>query len=141
MLFTESLLAVFVLVTITFVLAIWMGIERNKVIYSKEVRIKDIALTKETWPARAKQISNAYHNQYELPVLFYVLVAFALITRKADLIFVVLAWVFVISRVIHAYIHTTSNHVPRRFFMYLVGLFTLIAMWIYFAIRVIFGIL
>jgi len=134
------LLPVFVLVLLTLFLALWMGYERNKVLYSKEVRIKDIALTKESWPERPKQISNAYHNQYELPVLFYVLVAFALITRKADLIFVVLSWVFVISRLVHAFIHTTSNRVPRRFFAYLVGLVVLTIMWVYFAIQILGGI-
>lgn len=134
------LLPVFVLVLLTLVLALWMGYERNRALMSKNVRMKDVALTKENWPERAKQISNAYHNQYELPVLFYVLTAFALITRKADLIFVVLAWVFVISRLVHAYIHTTSNNVPRRFFAYVVGLLVLTIMWVYFAIQILSGI-
>jgi hypothetical protein len=134
------LLPVFVLVALTLVLALWMGYERNRVVYSKEVRIKDIALTKEGWPDRAKQLSNAYHNQYELPVLFYILVALALITKKADLIFVVLSWVFVLSRLVHAYIHTTTNRVPRRFFAYLVGLVVLTIMWAMFAIRILTGI-
>ncbi len=134
------LLPVFVLVALTLCLAIWMGYERNRVVYSREVKIKDIALTKENWPEQAKKVSNAYHNQYELPVLFYVLVAFAMITRKADLIFVVLSWAFVISRLIHAYIHTTSNRVPRRFFAYLVGLVVLTIMWVYFAIQILTGI-
>lgn len=130
------LLPVFVLVALTLLLAIWMGYERNRLVFSREVKIKDIALTKENWPEQAKKISNAYHNQYELPVLFYVLVVLAMITRKADLIFVVLSWVFVISRLVHAYIHTTSNRVPRRFFAYLVGLAVLAILWVYFAIQI-----
>lgn len=134
------LLPVFVLVLLTLFLALWMGYERNRALTSKDVRIKDVALTKENWPERAKQVSNAYHNQYELPVLFYVLVAFAMFTRKADLIFVVLSWVFVISRLVHAYIHTTSNRVPRRFFAYAVGLLVLTVMWVYFAIQILSGI-
>ena len=135
------LLPVFVLVALTLFLALWMGYERNRVIFSKEVKIKDIALSKEGWPDQAKKVSNSYHNQYELPVLFYILVVIAMIARKADLIFVVLSWVFVISRYVHAYIHTTSNHVPRRFLVYLVGLVTLIVLWVYVAIRILFGIL
>lgn len=134
------LLPVFVLIALTFALAVWMGYERNRAIYAKEVRIKDIALTKESWPARAKQVSNAYHNQFELPVLFYVLVALALITKKADLIFVVLSWVFVLSHIVHAYIHTTSNRVPRRFFVYVVGLLVLLVMWAIFAVQILTGI-
>lgn len=134
------LLPVFVLVALTLSLAIWMGYERNRVVYSREVKIKDIALTKENWPEQAKKVSNAYHNQYELPILFYILVAFAMLTRKADLIFVVLSWAFVISRLIHAYIHTTTNRVPRRFFAYLVGLVVLTIMWVYFAVQILTGI-
>jgi len=134
------LLPVFVLVAQIFFLALWMGYERNRAIYAKEVRIKEIALTKEPWPERAKKVANSYHNQYELPVLFFVLVAFAMITRKADLIFVVLSWVFVISRIVHMSIHTTSNNVPRRFFVYAFGLLVLIVMWIYFAIQILTGI-
>ncbi|MGE0338835.1 MAG: MAPEG family protein [Xanthobacteraceae bacterium] len=133
------LLPVFVLVAQIFVLSLWMGYERNRAIAAREVRIKDIALTKETWPGRAKQISNAYHNQFELPVLFFVLVAFALITKKADLIFVVLSWVFVILRVVHMLIHTTSNRVPQRFFAYVAGLLTLVIMWAYFAFQILTG--
>jgi hypothetical protein len=133
------LLPVFVLVALTLCLALWMGYERNRLVYSREVKIKDIALTKENWPEQAKKVSNAYHNQYELPVLFYTLVAFAMLTRKADLIFVVLSWVFVISRLIHAYIHTTTNRVPRRFLAYLIGLVVLVIMWVYFAIQILSG--
>jgi hypothetical protein len=134
------LLPVFVQAALILALALWMGYERNRLVYSREVKIKDIALTKENWPDRAKKISNSYHNQYELPVLFFVLVAFAMITRKADLIFVVLSWLFVISRLVHAYIHTTTNRVPRRFFAYLVGLVILVIMWIMFAFRILTGV-
>jgi hypothetical protein len=134
------LLPVFVLVALTLALAVWMGYVRNRLVYAREVKIKDIALTKESWPARAKQLSNAYENQYELPVLFYVLVALALITKKTDLIFVVLSWVFVLSRLVHAYIHTTSNYVPRRFFAYLLGLIVLVIMWVMFALQILAGV-
>lgn len=133
------LLPVFVLVAQIFLLSMWMGYERNSAIFAKKVHIRDVALSKEGWPERAKQISNAYHNQFELPVLFFILVAFALITKKADLIFVVLSWVFVILRVVHMMIHTTSNRVPRRFFAYVAGLFTLIVMWAYFAFQILTG--
>ena len=47
-------------------------------------------------------------------MLFYVLTILAIITRQADLLFVVLAWVFVVLRVVHAYVHVTSNHVGAR---------------------------
>jgi hypothetical protein len=57
-----------------------------------------------------------------------------LLTRKADLVFVVLSWIFVLSRLVHAYIHVTSNRVSRRFFAYS-GTVTLLIMWRIFALR------
>ncbi len=134
------LLPVFVLIALNLVVAVLLFVERNRVLYSGKLKIRDIALTKEAWPDRAKQLGNAFQNQFEYPVLFYVLVAFALITRKADLIFVVLSWVFVVSRILHAYIHITSNRVPRRFFAFIFGVLVLTVMWIYFAIQILTGI-
>ena len=43
-------------------------------------------------------------------MLFYVLTILAWITKQADLLFVVLAWIFVALRLLHAAIHVTSNH-------------------------------
>jgi hypothetical protein len=69
-------------------------------------------------------------------VLFYVLVALALTTRKADMLFVVMAWVFVASRLVHAAIHTTSNKLAWRFQAFVVGVLILAAMWTIFGIRI-----
>ena len=43
-----------------------------------------MALREPNWPARVTQISNAYHNQLETPLLFYVLILLAMITETAD---------------------------------------------------------
>ena len=53
-------------------------------------------LREPNWPKRALQVDNPISNQFELPVLFYVLTILAIITRQADLLFVLLAWVFVL---------------------------------------------
>jgi hypothetical protein len=134
------LLPVFVLVALHIALALMLFVERNRVLYSGKLKIRDIALTRETWPERAKQLGNAFQNQFEFPILFYILVGFALITRKADLVFVVLSWLFVLSRFVHAYIHVTSNRVPRRFFAFVFGFLVLAIMWIYFAVQILAGV-
>jgi hypothetical protein len=129
----------FVQVGLTFFLLIWMGRSRIAVLRSGAVKVKDIALGERLWPAKVQQVANAFHNQFELPVLFYVLTALALVTRKADLAFVVMAWMFVASRLVHAYIFTTSNRVSQRFMVFLVGAVILMLMWILFAVRVFFA--
>ena len=129
----------FVQVALTFALLVWTGRSRLAVLRAKEVRIGEVALGQRVWPQRVQQVSNAYQNQLEIPLLFYVLVVLAILTRKADLAFVALSWAFVASRTVHALIHTTSNRIQHRFMAFLVGVLLLMLMWIIFAARVLFG--
>ncbi len=130
------LLPVFVQVALTFVVLFWMGNARVGALKRKDVKVPDIALGQANWPARVTQISNNYHNQLQLPLLFYVLVILAWITRKADLLFVVLSWIFVISRIVHAWIQTTTNKLPDRFYAFAAGSLVLLIMWLIFAVRI-----
>src|SRR5882762_3813745 len=130
------LLPLFVQVALTFALLFWMASVRTGSIRRGETKIRDIALGQSAWPDRPQQISNCYDSQFQIPLLFYVLVILAWITRQADLIFVVMAWIFVLARLAHAYIHTTSNHVPTRFRVFAAGLLVLLVMWIVFAVRI-----
>ena len=66
--------------------------KRGATLVSGETKIRDIALGQQNWPQRATQIGNCYRNQFELPLLFYVLIALALPLRKADLVIVLLSW-------------------------------------------------
>ena len=130
------LLPVFVQVALTFGLLFWVAYARTGSVRRGETKIRDIALSQPAWPEQPTKVSNCYHSQFQLPLLFYVLVVLAWITRQADLIFVVMAWIFVILRLAHAYIHTTSNHVPTRFNVFAAGTIVLLAMWIIFAVRI-----
>ena len=127
---------VFVLVAMIFVLLIWTGRSRVAALRSGEVKLKDIALGQQAWPERVTQIGNSYNNQMQLPLLFFVLVALALPLRQTDLLFVIMSWVFVVLRIVHAFIHTRSNSVPRRFSAFVAGVFVLMAMWAIFAVRI-----
>ena len=130
------LLPLFVQVALTFVLLLATGNTRVGAVARKEVKVSDVALGQHNWPARIMQIGNSYNNQLQLPVLFYVLVTLAWITRKADLLFVVLSWVFVISRIVHARIHTTTNDMRVQFYAFASGAFILLIMWAIFALRI-----
>ena len=129
------LLPVFVLVGLTFFLLLWMATARTKALKAKETRLKDIALREPNWPEKATQIGNCFSNQFEIPVLFYILIALALPLRHADLFIVLMSWVFVVTRFVHAGIFTTSNDVRQRGLVWFAGVLVLLAMWIYFALR------
>src|SRR5262245_38623627 len=104
----------FVQVALTFVLLFWTGGVRVAAVRRGDVHPRDVALRQPNWPKRETQIANAYHNQLELPVLFYLLTVLAIYTKQADLLFVLLAWLFVLLRLAQASIHITSNHMGRR---------------------------
>ena len=134
------LLPVFVQVALTFAVLFWMAFARTGAIKSGQTKIRDIALGQPAWPDRPQQISNNYNSQFQIPLLFYVLVVLAWITKHADLLFVVMAWLFVLTRIVHTYIHATSNYVPNRFKAFAAGVFVLLVMWIIFAVRILLGI-
>jgi len=133
------LLPLFVEVLLTFGLYFWMAWLRTRALRSRDVRMADIALREPNWPPRVLQIGNSAHNQLEIPMLFYVLTILSIMTRHADIIFVVLAWVFVLSRLAHAYVHTTSNDIRQRGPLFGLGLMVLLIMWVIFIVRILTG--
>ena len=130
------LLPVFVLIGLTFYLVIWMAFARRNALVSKETRVRDIVLGQPNWPVRVTQISNCFKNQFELPVLFYILIALALPLRHADLVIVALSWVFVVTRFVHAGIFVTSNDLNYRSLAWFAGVLVVFAMWVYFALKI-----
>ncbi len=133
------LLPLFVEVILTFVLLFWAAPLRSHALRSGAVRPEDIALRQPNWPKRATQVANSYGNQFELPVLFYVLTILALVTRKAGIVFLVLAWIFVVFRLLHAFVHTTSNKVNVRGPLFGVSAVVLAVMWFIYIIEVFTG--
>lgn len=133
------LLPLFVEVGLTFLLLFRLGALRVGAVNRGETG-DDIAVDGSAYPLPCRKSANAFANQFELPVLFYVLTLLALATRKADFVFVVLAWVFVLSRIAHAYVHTTSNTLRTRFGVFAVGAVVLLVMWVLFALSILLNI-
>ena len=118
------LLPVFVQVGLTFALLLWMAGARGAAPKSGQNR-----------PARATQIADCLSDQFEVPVLFYVLIALALPLRHADLVIVMLSWVFVVTRFAHAGIVVGANDLRQRSLAWFAGVLVLLAMWLYFALK------
>lgn len=112
----------------------YLGTIRLPMVMKGEVRIDDIALERKAWPKRERQASNAFDNQFQLPVLFYVGAGLALYFGPIAFE-VVLAWLFVVTRYIHAFVHVTDNHVIRRFAAYFAGLAILCVLWLDLVVR------
>jgi hypothetical protein len=122
-------------VALTLGLLLWLARLRTGALRSGDVRPADIALGQPNWPQKPTQVANCFRNQFEAPVLFYVLVLLILNLRMSDILLVTLAWIFVLTRLAHAYVHTTSNVVRLRGGVYGIGVLVLLIMWIWLAIR------
>jgi hypothetical protein len=129
----------FVQVLLTFAVGFWLGALGSSALRRGEIQARDIALREPNWPRRTLQVRNSFQNQLELPVLFYVLTILAIMTRHADFLFVVMAWIFVLSRLVHAYVHVTSNNLRMRGLWFGVGALVLFIMWVIFIVRILLG--
>ena len=132
------LLPLFVQVLLTFVVMYTLAGRRFGAVRAGALK-GPVALREPNWPPRALQAEYSYQNQFELPVLFYVLTILSIMTRHADLLFVLLAWVFVTLRVLHAYVHLTNNKLNFRGPLFIAGGIVLSIMWIIFMIRIVLG--
>lgn len=130
------LLPLFVEVILTFALLFAAGALRSGDLRAGTVKPENVGLRELNWPRRTAQVSNAYDNQTELPTLFYVLTVLAYFTHHAGLLFVMLAWVFIVFRLLHAYVHITSNIPNLRGTLFGLGSTTLAIMWVIFIIQV-----
>lgn len=135
----DVLLPLFVQVTLTFVLLFWMAFVRTRAIAGGAAKTREIALREPNWPPEVTKIANAFHNQLELPILFYVLTILAWDTHHAGTVFVALAWLFVLLRLIQAAIHVTDNHVRRRGLAFILSAIVLAIMWGNYMMEIIVG--
>jgi hypothetical protein len=78
-------------------------------------------LHEDAWGEAVLQINNNIRNQFELPVLFYVLAVAFWALDAVSVLVLVAAWLFVASRIAHAWVHLTSNYIPNRRRLFTVG--------------------
>jgi hypothetical protein len=123
--------AIAVQAVLALVLTFWMAIARGRD-FRAGLHPQSVALREPKFSPHATKISNAFANQFELPLLFYVVSILFLLVFRPDIVIVALAWAFVILRIVHAFIHTTSNNVMIRGPVFGLGLLVLTLMWIYF---------
>ena len=114
-------LPVLTLMLWTFAIGIMTGLSRRNAIADKRLRIKDVALSGDAWPDDVKKWGNNFNNLFQVPVIFYGLMFMAFSLNYKPTWFMVVAWLFVFSRIAHSLIHVTKNNVAHRFGVFIVG--------------------
>ena len=130
----------FVLVLMTFVLGFSLaGVRVPLLTPRRGPAASDVALRQPNWPPRALQLG------YSLPEPVRTAGAVLCadhprdITKHADLLFVVMAWIFVLLRLAHAYVHVTSNNLRLRGMFFGIGALVLAVMWLIFIVQIMLG--
>lgn len=132
-----------VLVQMLLTVALYVALQRAK---ARAVRAGEVdearrALHDDAWPDYVLRVNNSIRNQFELPVLFYVLCVLLWELQVAGTLAQLLAWAFVLSRIAHAWVHTGANAVPLRRRVFTLGVVLLCLMWLLVAWRLVAGIL
>lgn len=128
------LLPAFVQFALTVYVLARLGQGRVRAVRSRQVKYSDVD-SKTAYSETVQKFANNYVSQFELPVLFYAVLAFALATELTDFALIGLAWAFVGSRLVHSFVHTGSNRIATRFRVFVAGLVVLVAMWAWFGLR------
>lgn len=112
-----------VLVQVLLTIAVYIGlvVAKYRALKAGQVDETRRALHDDAWPDSVIKFNNNIRNQFEVPVLFYVLCVVLWALQATSVFVQVLAWLFVISRIVHAYIHTGSNYVPHRRKVFMAG--------------------
>jgi hypothetical protein len=125
--------ALLALVLLTFLVGARLLFTRVQESRQKRIHPQAIA-TSVKMAARLENVQAAdnFRNLFEVPVMFYALVAVALATHQTPGWLVVGAWAFVALRVSHSFIHCTYNKVVHRLAAFLTSFVLLVALWVAF---------
>lgn len=84
----------------------------------------------ENVPEIITKTTRCLNNQFEIPVLFYVVCTLYLSLGIESFLALILAWLFVVFRYVHAYIHLTTNQVVHRMMAFWLAFIAVIALWV-----------
>jgi hypothetical protein len=134
---SQRLMFVPALGMVALTLAVWLRLFATRVGEMKRERIhpQSVALSGQA-AARLSDTRAAdnFRNLFELPVLFYLAVVVAVLTRQVTATTLTLAWAFVALRIVHSIIQCGYNKVMHRFRAYLAGGIALWMLWTVLAI-------
>jgi len=121
-------------VLLVYIVYVVMGRRRFVAVKSGEAKVGQFK-TRSTEPASSVTVAANLCNQFELPVLFYVLCLTLHVTNGVNYLTLALMWIFVLTRYFHAWVHLTSNNLRLRSRSFFAGAVVLALAWIWFALH------
>jgi len=126
----ELIYPMFVMVVLTFGVGLLTAYTRIRSAYAGEINPKYFRLMSNyEVTEKVAKLGRNFDNLFEVPVLFYAAGVLAVALNLNSQILLILAWVFVVLRIMHTVIHLTYNHPLHRFFPFLLSFACTVAMW------------
>ncbi len=100
--------------------------DNRKAIKSKSLKMNYFKIYKGRVPDYIAVSRQTLKNQFELPIIFYFLISIILYFEQVFFIDLFLAWLFVLSRYVHAYVRLSSNRIKHRSITFQIGFYTLL---------------
>lgn len=120
-------------VLLVFVLYALLSFRRVGLVRAGKVQVSQFRENRDE-PGESLVVRNSIANQFELPVLFHICCVLLYITEADNIVSLVLAWLFIASRYLHAYVHVTSNRIRYRRPLFMVGVAALGGMWVWLSV-------
>jgi len=124
-------------ILLIFMMYIYLGRVKTRAVKEGNVDRQKASLNPKAWPEYVVKVSNNLDNQFESPILFYMLSVIYYLTNHVNSILVSIMGIYVLSRYIHAYVHVTSNYVPYRYKFFVIGLLTLLVLTLWLVLKLI----
>jgi len=130
---------IFPLIALTFYIAFKLGRSKFIAVKRGDIGREFFEFNRgEDMPDYMEKYSKNYDNLLSLPILFYVLCGLLYMTELVNIGQVTLAWLFVITRFCHSYVHIKSNSVKLRSRFFIWGVMAIMAMWTLFFAEFVF---
>ena len=123
------LLPMMTMVLMTFAIGLMLLKQRFQAVLTGRMTLSYFKHNRGKAPENVMRWGDHFSNLFELPVLFYVLVLAVTWTQWGSVFYEVGAWLFVLTRVWHAYQHVVHNNVYQRLLAFTSGALILIVMW------------
>ena len=94
---------------------------RRKAVAKKEVRARHFKAYQGDTTEQLQIIQNHFNNQFQVPILFFIVCVLCMQQQNVTKLTIITAVLFVLTRMIHSFIHLGQNHPIKRALIYFVG--------------------
>ncbi len=120
----------FAMILLTFGVAFYMFRLRVHAVKAGELKLSYFRFNSGAEaPAKVTQAARNYSNLFEIPMLFYAAGTIAIALHLESMTMIIFSWIFVAARVVHSWIHITSNDVIHRMKAFMAGNVCILLIW------------